>query len=322
MFNFVTTVLSLCIIFVSSLASAQLYSARGQQVSVNDVIKSLNPGTVLIVSELHDSEEHHNNQVKVVDALIKHQRKFHVGMEFFSYPDQDLVDGYLRGIFSEKDFLNQIGWMNIKSYDGYREQVLAPLKVGGTTRAINAPRMLTSYIAKNGYKHLPDDLEELMPPLFEVGNHLYYKRFKKIMGNHIPSQKLFKYFAAQSVWDDTMAWKTIEFMKNHPNDIFVIIVGDFHASYGGGLKDRLQARGMQDVVVISQVIVSAGDQRAKEEVITPHPDYGDRAEFIWVTEKVMPTKLQSSQLFDVPEFLQKKSLIDRLKKNGIRTSFL
>jgi uncharacterized iron-regulated protein len=79
-----------------------------------------------------------------------------------------------------------------------------------------------------------------------------------------------------------MAWVSTEYLRMHPEQILVIIVGDFHATYGGGLPDRLRARGA-DVLTISQVNLSglSGDEENGE--ILPDEKFGPRAEYIWVS---------------------------------------
>ena len=79
-------------------------------------------------------------------------------------------------------------------------------------------------------------------------------------GGHVPDSKLDNYFQAQSTWDETMAWQSLEFMKNHIDQVFVIIVGEFHVQYGGGLpaslNRRIQLMGLADkinVKTISQI---------------------------------------------------------------------
>jgi uncharacterized iron-regulated protein len=73
-----------------------------------------------------------------------------------------------------------------------------------------------------------------------------------------------------------MAWRALQHLDENPEDILVIIVGDFHVSYGGGLPDRLRARGAADVVTISQVL--------EKDEVKVHPKYGARADFVWVSE--------------------------------------
>ena len=59
------------------------------------------------------------------------------------------------------------------------------------------------------------------------------------MEKGMPGLDINNLFTAQSIWDDTMAYETLEISRNldHP---FVIIVGSFHVEYKLGLPSRVQ----------------------------------------------------------------------------------
>ncbi|MEZ4871017.1 MAG: ChaN family lipoprotein [Bdellovibrionales bacterium] len=147
------------------------------------------------------------------------------------------------------------------------------------------PKRINSSNFKGGAVQLTPELKRWMPPNFTLGNALYKQRFEDVMKDHVPPEKLDNYFASQSVWDETMAWRVSEFIKNHDQHVFVIIVGDFHAAYFGGLPDRLKARGVENLIVLSQVDSRHSDQKEFEELIDPHPEYGPRADFILSVEQ-------------------------------------
>lgn len=207
-----------------------------------------------------------------------------VGLEFLRWPFQDAIPKYLSGAISEADFLTAVEWGS-DPFDHYREQARFPLVSGGELRAINAPSDLTRAISRAGLATLSPDLLTKMPPNFELGRADYRERFDQVMGQHVPPQALDNYFAAQSVWDETMAWQTREFLLAHPSHCLAIIVGDFHAAWGGGLPDRLRARGVTNVTVISQFETDGWSEAELAPEIEPHPRYGVRADAVWLSSK-------------------------------------
>lgn len=267
-------------------AHAQLFNGETQAPStVEELVGSLKKGDVLVLGEFHDQKPHHQNHENILNELLAQGLTFDVGMEFFyDYRKQPLVEQYLFEQINEADFLKAIGWGG-DNFDFYRNKVLAPLEVGGKTFAINAPQELTRAIARKGLSSLTPELQLLMPPNFAIGNTQYLERFKEAVGgDHFPEDQLQNYFAAQSVWDDTMAWQSLQNFSTSTRDIFVIIVGDFHASYGGGLPDRLLARGAQRVVTLSQIDVTEVEQKERASLVAPHPQWGPRANWVWLTE--------------------------------------
>jgi hypothetical protein len=134
-------------------------------------------------------------------------------------------------------------------------------------------------------KSLTDQQRQLLPPDFSRGRTLYYDRFLEVMsgGAHpLPPAALERFFWAQSLWDDTMAWKVLEWHQLNPDDDIVVIVGDFHATYGGGLEDRLRARGASlDDEFFSGRCEKLNPSMQRRTEIFPHPEWGVRAQLYY-----------------------------------------
>ncbi len=250
-------------------------------VQIEKALSEIKPGSIVILGELHGTKIQPLFQVQVMETIAKMGLKVSVGMEFFNYTHQSILDQYRAGFLGELEFLKQVKWGGF-SYDSYRPQVLFPKQGESTTIALNAPPFLTSKVAKTGISSLTKDEAALLPPLFQKGNDLYYQRFKIIMGDHVPNlETLGRYFEAQSIWDETMAWKASEFIKSNPDQVLVIVVGEFHVQYGGGLPDRIKARGISDVTTFSLLNLNGMNQSEIQEALAPSTAYGDRANFIW-----------------------------------------
>lgn len=253
------------------------------KISLDEALHNLTPGTIVIISELHDNISHHQNQL---EALIKIKSKgfdnLSLGMEFFNYTHQSFVDDFLDGLLQEKDFLEIVTWPG-DNWESYRPIVLFPRQTLGKTLALNLPRSITQKVAQNGLQALlPNEIQQL-PPNWSLGNSHYFERFKRLMEeSHIPETSLMRYFTAQSLWDETMAWRAVKFMKENPEQILLIIVGDFHTSYGGGLPDKIRERGWKKMLCFSQVDLEGLSELEREEIMLPHPRYGTRSDFIWV----------------------------------------
>jgi uncharacterized iron-regulated protein len=258
--------------------------ATGQAVSLERALAAVGPGYIVIVSEQHNVEVHHIDQLAVVQVLRRLGLPVSVGFEFFAYPDQPGLDRYVRGEVEENEFLQAVGWAG-DTFEWYRPLVLAPRDANGRARALNAPRQLARSLAQKGLEGLSDDERAWLPPNFQLGNPLYFERFAVGVRQHgpLPERAVQNFFAAQSAWDDTMAWQAVDYLRVYPEQILVIIVGDFHAAYGGGLPARLRERGATHVLVISQVNAFQLREADWETLLAPDPRYGVRADFIWLT---------------------------------------
>lgn len=253
--------------------------------SIEEALSQVGPGSVLVISELHDNPSHHQHQMEVLQHLKKGFHKgLSLGMEFFDYTKQDVVNDFLNGKIQESEFLPSIEWGGIP-WSYYRPLVLFPPGTGGTTWALNAPKRITAKVKRTGVESLAADELALLPPNWSLGNNNYFERFRETIlrgGHGIPQESIARYFEAQSIWDETMAWRAVSYMEKFPQQILVILVGDFHAAYGGGLPDKIRNRGWTKTLVISQVAINQLEDSEIEQTMMPHARYGPRAEYIWI----------------------------------------
>lgn len=276
---------------ISNLAQAEetilagrIYRNGLEPVCLETALKDIKPGQVVVLGEAHGTNEQAAQQLQIMETIKKSGHFVSLGMEFFEYPKQALVEAYRRKELDEAGFLAQVGWGAGFAFDAYRNQVLFPQLEQEFVLALNAPRALTGRISKVGIEALTDDEKALLPPQWTLGNAEYFQRFQEVMGGHLPSMDaLNRYFAAQSTWDDTMAWQAHEFLQAHPEQVLVIIVGEFHVQYGGGLPDRLKARGVP-VTSFSLVNINGLTPAEQKSEVEPSTLYGSRADFVWVSD--------------------------------------
>ena len=274
--------LLLKVIGAHSVASAQQYydGQTGHKAKDAVVLNRINKGQVLIVSELHDNKSHHKNQRDLLIQIVRARVPVSVGMEFFDYTEQDYVDQYGQNLIDEDVFLKLVNWGSLP-FEFYRFQVRLPYYSDGRTYGLNFPRRLSGKVAQGGLEALSPDEQKLLPPNFQLGADTYFERFSETMKGHVSEEKIKNYFAAQSLWDDTMAWRAGEVMAANPDQILMILVGDFHVAYQDGLVARLRARGVQNILSISQVSTTGMTPDEKAETLNPHTRYGARADFIF-----------------------------------------
>lgn len=254
------------------------------KIELSELVKNIEPSSVIVMGESHAFKGYSKLdqllQVKLIESLQEAGFKVSVGMEFISFTFQESLDAYLNSEIDEGQFLKNINWGKTP-YENYKKQILSPLNNSGWTYGINAPRFLTKKIFRTGLGSLTPEERDLIPEDFEIGNDDYYERFVEAMGGHGDPQFLKQAFTAQSVWDDTMAWNTNEIMKENSSDVFVIIVGNFHVRYGGGLVDRLYKRGLNNIISIIQTPNLKLDDIDREELAKPHEKYGEISTYVW-----------------------------------------
>lgn len=253
-------------------------------IKASDFYDSVEKGSLIVLGESHaqNGEDNYDQvlQAELISELQKRGLKVSVGMEFVAYTFQESLDAYLNSELPEEDFLKNIHWGRT-DFTYYKQQVVSPLELGGWTYGINAPRSLTKKIFRKGFDSLSPEERALIPVDFERGNDHYFKRFVEAMGGHGDPNFLENAFLAQSVWDDVMAFQTKSILEKHNPDVFIIIVGNFHVRYGGGLVDRLNVRGVENIISIVQTPNVKYDDDKRMKLATPHKTYGEVSTFVW-----------------------------------------
>ena len=265
-------------------SSGPIYNGKTlERVNLQDVLTSIPAGSAVVLSEIHTLKSHHENQLAFIKELSKvTSNKINIGFEMFDVTEQNLLDDYSDQLITAEQLKSYVSLS--KDWFGYYLPLLN-FAQGPNSQAfaLNAPKWLTSKIARVGLAQLSNFEKLLIPSEFELGDAAYLERFKEV--THIPQDKIQNYFEAQCTWDDVMAEAGKEYLISNPSSILVIIVGDFHAAYYGGLPKRLKARGINNVITISQVSTADMNEKEKDELLKPHPKYGPRADYIWVSEE-------------------------------------
>ncbi len=279
-----TIVLLLISLFYSNLAFSQLYDGRNQdQTSLSQLLSQVKPGTILLLGENHGIASHRDQHVEILSALRAQGLKVSVGLEFVNYTNQNELNLYRKGQIDEAEFLTSIKWGGI-SFDYYRSQLNFPdLSQGEQSLGLNLPRAVSSKISKLGLTGLSEDDLALMPPQFALGRDSYKARFMEAAGaqGKVPDNC----FAAQSAWDDTMAWQATEFIRHNPDQVLVVVVGEFHVQYGGGTPNRIRSRlPTAHIVSLSQIWAEGLSEEEIRQELQVSDTEGPRADFIWVSQ--------------------------------------
>ncbi|MCB9026266.1 MAG: ChaN family lipoprotein [Bdellovibrionaceae bacterium] len=287
-----------------------IYNNLGQKTDLSHIISQVHEGDVVIVGEKHGFFPHHEMQASVIESLQKLGFRVDVGMEHISYLKQNDLNDYFQVKITEDQLLLALNWRQSKHktcreytedkgyedpfaalpFDCYKKSLQLAHNYGGSNRAINLPRSLTGKVSSQGIDSLTSEEQELLPPNYQWGSPSYFERFRETMlsfgDSHgaITEEMIKNMFWSQSLWDETMSWKSTEYMAQNPGGVMVIIVGDFHAAFGDGLAARFRARGVQRVHVISQNFVEEGTQDEIDSWAQPDAKYGPAGDLVVITK--------------------------------------
>ncbi len=269
--------------FYANFSFSQIFDGKTQsETSLEQLLSQVKPGTLLLLGENHGVAAHRDQHMQILNGLRNMGLKISVGLEFINYTDQNYVELYRTGIMSEQEFLANIKWGGI-GFEFYKPQLIFPIiELGERSLGLNVPRSVTSKISRNGLASLSEAELRILPPNFQLGRDSYKARFMEAAGGHckVPNNC----FAAQSAWDDTMAWQAVNFIEQHPEQVLVVVLGDFHVQYGGGTPNRILARKPDaNLVTLSQIWAEDMTDEEVRQALQPSAVEGPRADYIWVS---------------------------------------
>lgn len=257
----------------------KIYDTRQQkEIVLENITTGLPSSSILLFGEEHNDSIGHLLECRIFENL-KQQfgKKLVLSLEMFEADVQPVLDEYLAGIISEKNFRKESrSWNN---YDDYRPLIESAKQDGIAVVAANAPARYVNLVTRKGLvalSGLSRQAKKLVAPLpvdTLTGQYLY--RFNEIMGGHdMPNMHLYQ---SQNFWDATMAYFIRKGRRQHKAQIVLHLNGRFHSDYRSGVAERLINKG-EKVTTISCFAVDSLDN-------VNWMQYSNLGDFVIVTRK-------------------------------------
>lgn len=235
----------------------ELISIAGQVVENNSQeiidLNRLKHNDVIYLGENHDNLQHHTRQLKIITQLHRNAEDTNlaIGMEMFQRPFQPILNRYLAQEISEDELRKQT------EYDtrwGFDWELYAPILRYARQQqipaiALNTPAEITRKVAETGINSLKGSDFRYIPPAgeIELDNQEYRQKIKEIYLQHVEegqgnSKDLDNFFAAQVLWDETMAEAIALYYQNNPQSQIVVLVGKAHVMNDYAIPNRVERR--------------------------------------------------------------------------------
>jgi uncharacterized iron-regulated protein len=216
-------------------------------------LEPLQAADVVYLGETHDSEADHQAQLEIIEALYQANPNLAIAMEMFQRPFQPVLDRYIAGEITEAELVAQSEY---ETRWGFPWELYAPILRFAREKkipvlALNAPNEVVNKVARVGLKNLtPEDFRQI-PPLTELdlGNTQYRDFIEGAFVGHGDHGNfdLDNFFAAQVVWDETMARAIADYRRANPQTKIITLAGQGHVMYGYGIPDRVKRRLGEDL---------------------------------------------------------------------------
>lgn len=235
----------------------------GERLPPEALLRELSQADLICVGERHDNPHDHWAELRIVRGLLARApmsgREVAIGLEMIQQPFQRQLDAYLSWDIDEAELVEDVEWHDRWGYDfGYYRPVLeharrARLRV----LALNAPKELTRKVAREGLDALDEAEQEKLPEL-DLDDAEHRRWFDRATSGHpVPGSDRDRLYAAQVVWDETMAEAAAKHLKGRlPQRQLVVLAGSGHCRTDA-IPARVRRRVPAEIAAVRVVIQPA-----------------------------------------------------------------
>jgi uncharacterized iron-regulated protein len=227
---------------------------RGTETRLSEVISPLKQNRIVLVGEYHDNETHHKAQLAVIQALREAGARVAIGLEMFRSDSQEALDRWVEGSFGEAEFQKiyydnwNFPWPVYSRIFQFAREKNIPM-IG-----LNLSRDITRQVARQGFASLSDAQRGRLADVACRVDEEYLNFIRRAYGAHGHDNLGFTYFCeAQMVWDNIMAINALEYLKQHPDAVVVILTGTGHAQKGAVPRQIRQRSEIPYTVILPHV---------------------------------------------------------------------
>ncbi|MBE9178396.1 ChaN family lipoprotein [Oculatella sp. LEGE 06141] len=279
------------LLFWASSACAQVIVSPqdSQPQDVQTVLDGLARMDVVYLGETHDRQADHDAQLEIIRQLHQQNPQLAIAMEMFQRPYQDAIDQYLAGTItatelrqrSEYDQRWGFSWDYYLPILEFAKQNQLPVI------ALNTPTEVTRRVAREGLESLTEADRQWVPAATEIRTDPseYRQMLQDIFESHAGhgnSGNFENFFAAQVLWDETMAAGVAEFLQANSGYQVVVLAGQGHIVYDYGIPNRVERRMANDEDFNQRSILLNPDEAVQSE--RSLTDSGEAiADYFWIT---------------------------------------
>lgn len=231
----------------------------GDELADRNLDDKLRAARVIYVGEEHPNPHHHAAEIEVLERAYAADPSVGLGLEMLPRTYQGSLDAYVGGTLDEVGFLAAVAWDKTWGYPwGLYKPLLEFCRAHKLPAyALNAPRGLAHAVAKGGLDGLtPAEKAELpeMQPGPSKHRELVREAFAEHPHGEFDEAKFERFYAAQLVWDETMATSVAAALKapGAPSHL-VVVAGEGH-THSFSIPDRAARRGAAPYLTVLPVL--------------------------------------------------------------------
>lgn len=219
-------------IFASGCATDRITrTSDRRQVEFERMVQEIQDARLILIGETHNNKRDHRLQLQVIKALHAKGKRLAIGAEMFAAADQGDLAQWNEGRMDALRFrwLYEDSWS--EPWPLYRDIFLYARDSKIPVIGLNFSRQLMRKVSTQGTASLSEKESALIPPAIYCEFDKPYTSFlRTIYQLHPGGLVSFEQFcAAQTLWNKGMARHLAGYLKQHPEQTVVALVGTFHA---------------------------------------------------------------------------------------------
>jgi len=254
----------------------------GRILTLGDLVDRLSGVRVVFLGEVHSHAAQHRHQLEIIQGLHARDPRLAVALEVFARPRQDLLNRWVGGQLGEEDFKKEVQGkiLDLDTFEVYFPLLQWARETRTPLLALNAPRSIVAKVAASGLDGLSEEERRAVAADLQFGPEAYRRRVAAVFSKHTVKDPD-HFFAAQVVWDETMAETLAAYLTSSSgrDRRAVVICGNEHVIYGYGVPGRTARRLPAPQASLLMLLTS------DTETLTP-----EAADFVWVTRPEPPRK--------------------------------
>lgn len=248
----------------------------GVYISTSTITKNAARHDVVLLGEAHMNNDHHIWQLQTIAQIHSANPDIILGFEAFPREAQSVLDKWVGGDLSKKEFLKQSGWNDFWRFNP--ELYMALFNFARINRvpmvALNVNRSLINKVSANGWDSIKkSDRSGITNPATASAGYIkiledVFKQHddEKEKNNQLKKELAKKELAkkelafdrfvdVQLTWDRAFAQAINDTIRSNTtagrNPVMINIIGRGHIDYGFGVSHQLKSLGVNNIISLA-----------------------------------------------------------------------
>jgi len=232
---------------------------------------------VVFVGETHDNPASHRLQEEILKALQQQNpTNISLAMEMFTPSQQSVLDLWVAGELTEKEFLKQVGWYNSwhMNFAFYRNLLTFCRDNKIPILGLNSEKEIKQTVSGTPFDQLPEEEKSQLPQMDH--NDPYQKAMAEaVFSSHKMGKAMVDGFQrVQTLWDETMAENLANYLTSKEQDHQVLVIaGGNHVRYGFGIPRRMFRRIPASYLLIGSTELNIPEDKQDRLMDITKPNY-------------------------------------------------